>query len=265
MKILAVIASPLGKGNTYRTVKSVEDMLKTVDNTMEFEYLILKDMDFQLCKGCYQCLAKGEQHCPIKDERALVEEKMNSCDGFIFASPVYNYNMSWMAKNFSDRFSYISHRPRFHGKKAMVVASTGAVGLGFTLFTLKFPIMIWGFDVAAKLGVACSPGRFSEKQLREMEQKREKAIAKASDKFYNSLMGKKRPKPGIFSVFAFSMQKVSFASADKDNVDYLYWKDKGWLEPGACYYCDASIGPAKRTLAWLASKIALAGMYRNEN
>jgi len=264
MKILAVIASPLGKGNTYKTVKAVEDRLLAVDKTIEFEYLVLKDMDFQLCKGCYQCLAKGEQHCPIRDERAQVEEKMNGCDGFIFASPVYNYNMSWMAKNFSDRFSYMSHRPRFHGKKAMVVATTGAVGLGFTLFTLKFPIMVWGFDVAAKLGVACSPGRFSKKQLGEMEKKREKAVLKAASDFYRALTEKKRPKPGIFSVSAFILQKVSFASADKDSADYLYWEEKGWLEPGAYYYCDASIGPVKRTIAWLASKAALAGMYRPE-
>lgn len=70
-------------------------------------------------------------------------------------------------------------------------------------------------------------------------------------------MGKKRPKPGMFSMFGFTMQKVSFASAGKGNVDYLYWKEKGWLEP--------SIGSIKRTAAWLTSKIALAGMYRPED
>ncbi|HWR60479.1 MAG TPA: flavodoxin family protein [Clostridia bacterium] len=264
MKILAVIASPLGRGNTYKTVKAVESRLQAVDKTVEFEYLILKDMDFQLCRGCFQCLARGEKYCPIRDERALVEEKLNGCDGFIFASPVYNYNMSWMAKNFSDRFAYISHRPRFHGKKAMVVATTGGVGLSFTLFTLKFPLMIWGFEVAAKLGIACSPGRFSEEQLREMERKKEKAVLKAADKFYNSLSGKKKPRPGIISVFGFLIQKVSFASAGKDNVDYLYWKGKGWFDPEVYYYCDASIGPVKRFAAWLASRIALAGMFRPE-
>lgn len=264
MKILAVIASPLGKGNTYKTVKTVENRLQAVDKTIEFEYLILKDMDFQLCRGCYQCLARGEQYCPIRDERAMVEEKMSACDGFIFASPVYNYNMSWMAKNFSDRFSYISHRPRFHGKKAMVAATTGGVGLGFTLFTLKFPIMVWGFDVCTKLGVAWSPGRFSEEQLREMERKREKAVIKAADKFYNSLAGGRKPKPGIISVLGFMLQKVSFASAEKDNVDYLYWKEKGWFAPGVYYYCDASIGPVKRFAAWVAARIALAGMVRPE-
>ena len=264
MKILAVIASPLGKGNTYRTVKAVEDRLKALDKTVEFEYLILKDMDFQLCRGCYQCLAKGEQYCPLKDERTAVEEKILKCDGIIFASPVYNYNMSWMAKNFSDRFAYISHRPRFHGKKAMVVATAGAVGQGFTLFTLKLPLMVWGFDVAAKLGVACSPGKFSEDQSREMEMKRAKAVVKAAVAFYNSLIGKKKLKPGILNVFGFIMQKISFASAGKDNVDYLYWKEKGWFEPGAYYYCDASIGPVKKFVAGLAARIALSGMYRPE-
>ncbi|MHB1393990.1 MAG: NAD(P)H-dependent oxidoreductase [Clostridia bacterium] len=63
-----------------------------MDKSVEFEYLVLKDMDFELCRGCFQCLEKGELYCHLRDERALVEEKMRSCDGFMFASPVYNYN-----------------------------------------------------------------------------------------------------------------------------------------------------------------------------
>lgn len=262
MKILAVVASPLGKGNTYKTIKAIEARMQTLDKSVEFEYLVLKDMDFGLCKGCYQCLAKGKQYCPLKDERALIEEKMQSCDGFIFASPVYNCNMSWMAKNFSDRFSYISHRPQFHGKKAMVVATTGGVGLAFTLFTLKFPLMVWGFDVVSKLGVSYSPGKFDGEQSRAMEEKREKAVTKAVGKFYESIRKKSRLRPGIISVIGFTLQKVSFSHAGKDNVDYIYWKDKGWFEPEAFYYCDASVGPVKRFACWLAARRALADMVR---
>lgn len=264
MKILAIVASPLGKGNTYKTIKAVEDGMQTLDKSVEFEYVILKDIDFELCRGCYQCLGRGEQYCPLKDERAVVEEKMHCCDGLIFASPVYNYNMSWMAKNFSDRFSYISHRPRFHGKKAMVVATTGGVGLAFTLFTLKFPLMIWGFDVVSKLGVAYSPGTSAVKQSGEMEEKREKAVTKAAGEFYESIKKKRRLKPGIISVVGFLLQKLSFSHAGKDNADYLYWKGKGWFEPETYYYCDASIGPVKRFVGWLAVRITLAGMSRPE-
>lgn len=262
MKILAVVASPLGKGNTYKTVKAVEDRMQDMDKSIEFEYLVLKDMDFKLCRGCFQCLDKGEQYCPLRDERALIEEKMHNCDGFIFASPVYNYNMTWMAKNFSDRFAYISHRPRFHCKKAMAVATTGGVGLAFTLFTLKFPLMTWGFDVVSKLGVTYSPGVFDSEQSMRMEKNREKAVAKAAGVFYESITKKRRMKPNIISVVGFILQKVSFSHARKDNVDYLYWKDKGWFDSGAYYYCDASIGPVKRFVGWLAARIALADMFR---
>lgn len=264
MKILAAVASPRGKGNTYKTIKKVEQRMKSYDETIEFEYLILRDADFKLCRGCYQCLEKGEQHCLLKDERASIEASMHACDGFIFASPVYNYNMSWIAKNFSDRFAYISHRPRFHGKRAMVVATTGGVGLPFTLFLLKFPLMVWGFDVASKLGVAYSPGIFSEEQSKAMEEKREKAVLKAADKFHDSIVKKRKPKPGVISIVGFMLQKVSFSHAKKDNVDYLYWRGKGWLEPGTYYYCEAKIGPVKRFLGWLAARIMLAGMFRPE-
>lgn len=64
MKILAVIGSPKGKGAGYKIVKMIEDRMKVLGD-VEFEYLFLKDANLKLCTGCYNCMAKGEDKCPI--------------------------------------------------------------------------------------------------------------------------------------------------------------------------------------------------------
>lgn len=87
---------------------------------------------------------------------------MLEADGVIFATPVYVYNVTWLWKTFLDRFAYICHRPRFHGKHAMVIVSTGAVGLSFVTKLLSFEIGTWGFSVAQKLGAICPTGKLEE-------------------------------------------------------------------------------------------------------
>lgn len=71
MKILVIIGSPKGKGNTYNTAKKVEEQITKLDKAVEFEYLLLRNANLQTCKGCFQCLKKGEEYCPIKDDQKL--------------------------------------------------------------------------------------------------------------------------------------------------------------------------------------------------
>lgn len=115
MKILVIMGSPR-KGNTYRATKKIEKSMQSM-GSVEFEYLMLKDTDLSQCRGCFVCFTKGEDHCPCKDDAPVIEQKMHSADGVIFATPVYGMNVSALMKLFIDRFSYIFHRPRFFDKK----------------------------------------------------------------------------------------------------------------------------------------------------
>ena len=67
MKILAVIGSPRINGNTYKTVKMVENHIKELDPNIEFEIIQLANFYLKACKGCYVCLSRGESNCPLKD------------------------------------------------------------------------------------------------------------------------------------------------------------------------------------------------------
>jgi len=80
MKIRAIMGSPKGKGSGYSIVKMIEDRMKTIGD-VEFEYLFLKDTNLKLCTGCYTCISKGEDKCPLKDDRAAIEQKLLAADG----------------------------------------------------------------------------------------------------------------------------------------------------------------------------------------
>ncbi|ETA78968.1 NAD(P)H-dependent oxidoreductase [Youngiibacter fragilis] len=255
MKILAIIGSPRGKGNTYRTVRQAEECLRSLDSSLEMEYLFLKDAGLGTCKGCYLCFLKGEDSCPIKDGRADIEKMMENADGVIFATPVYAYNVSWIMKNFIDRFAYVCHRPRFHGKKAMIVATTGAVGLVFTTLTLGFEIGTWGFKVSSRLGVMHPAEEIRQEQRMRLEKKTISRTAKACRKFHDDLTDKGKPDPGFISILSFRLQKDAFSRKSKDLADYRYWKGKGWLEDDARYYCEAKSSLLKYPLASLVAWI----------
>jgi len=105
LKILVVMGSPR-KGNTYRAAQKIEGVMQSLGD-VSFEYVMLKDADLAQCRGCFLCLAKGEEHCPIRDDAPAVEQKMHEADGVIFATPVYGMNVSGLMKVFVDRFSYI--------------------------------------------------------------------------------------------------------------------------------------------------------------
>ena len=128
MKILAIMGSPKGKGSGYRVVQLIEKRMKAMGE-VEFEYLFLKDANLQPCKGCFTCVTKGEDKCPLKDDRAKIEAAILASDGVILSTPGYVQNVSWLMKNFIDRFAYTNHRPIFHRQKVLLVANSGGAGL----------------------------------------------------------------------------------------------------------------------------------------
>ena len=48
------------------------------DNHPEVDYklIMLGELNFEQCKGCYACIARGEDKCPLKDDRDLVVNEM---------------------------------------------------------------------------------------------------------------------------------------------------------------------------------------------
>lgn len=245
MKVLAIIGSPKGKGNSYNVTKQVEEKMNDIDD-VTFEYLFLKDADLQMCRGCFACVIKGENFCPIKDERAEIEEKMLKSDGIIFVSPCYCQNVSALMKNFIDRFSYVFHRPRFFNQKAMVLATTGGAGLKETLDYLS-KLEVWGFGPVVKLGAICPPWPASK----GLKIKNDKKITGSAEEFYKKLKGEKLPSPRFNQYMHFRFMKMSSEMKEYLPADNEFYKDK------KDFFYPVKINPFKKWFASFMIKFAL--------
>ena len=243
------MGSPL-KGNTYLAAKKIEEFMRSM-GSVEFEYLMLKDANLSQCRGCFVCFLKGEEYCPCKDDAPLIEQKMHDAGGVIFATPVYGMNVSALMKLFIDRLSYIFHRPRFFDKKALLLTTTGAIGLKEVLDYLKLVAGVWGFEVSHSVGLVTPPMPISMKKKQENNQKLEKAAIA----FYTALQ-KDRGSPGLQDILLFHAQKASFGELGQSSpADYTYWKEKGWLNPEAKYYVDMPVNPVYNAIGWISEQI----------
>src|SRR5512136_704254 len=148
------MGSPKGKGSGYRIVKMIEDRMKAMGD-IEFAYLFLKDANLKRCTGCYTCMAKGEDRCPLEDDRASIEQMLLAADGIILSSPMHVLNVSWLKKNFVDRFAYANHRPRFHRQKILTVVNMGGDSPKAALAFLRNAL--GGSQVVCELGIATPP------------------------------------------------------------------------------------------------------------
>jgi multimeric flavodoxin WrbA len=154
-----------------------------------------------VCKGCKLCLDKGEELCPLKDDRDKLIEKMNLSDGIILASPNYSFNVSGLMKVFLDRLGFIFHRPRFFGKTYSSIAVQGIFGGKRLTDYFDFIGKALGFNVI-KGCCLNSLEPMTEKELK----KTDRILNKQSKKFYSTLIKKQYPVPTFFQLMIFRMK-----------------------------------------------------------
>lgn len=185
-------------------------------------------------------MTKGEDKCPLKDDRALIEQKLRGADGIILSSPVYVNNVSGLMKNFIDRFAYTNHRPCFHRQKVLTVANTGVGGQKKTLSALKYAL--GGQRISGgvhELSVATPPWP----QTGRAVARKERAIDVAADKFYKACLDTAQTKPTFSNYLNFlMMQKFSLECRQYLPADYAFYN-------GKTYYFDARVNPIKAAAA----------------
>lgn len=237
-KISVFIGSPR-KQLTYQSVQEFEKNLK-LHGEIEFEYIFLKDYHLEYCKGCCMCFNKGEEYCPLKDDRDLLLKKINDSDGVIFASPNYAFQVSALMKNFLDRLSFIIHRPQFFDKAFTVIVAQGIFGGSSIVKYLSSMGENLGFHVAK----GCCLTALAPRTTLEQE-KISQEIKKASKRFYKELMRPTSPNPSFFRLMMFRFSRTSIMLTQNEEFrDYCYYKNNGWFESD--YYYDVSIGVAKK-------------------
>jgi multimeric flavodoxin WrbA len=232
MKVLAIIGSPRKKGNSYTATRELEKEMQKLGN-VEFEYLFLQDAHLEMCRGCFNCISRGEDFCPLKDDRKMIEEKMEEADGLVMVSPVYVMTVSALMKNFIDRLAYRCHRPGYQGKKTLVLSTSGGIGLKEALNYMELVAESWGYEVVGKCGQVTPPWPQSE----GIKKKNRNNLLKSTKEFHKSLKpvpaGKKgRSLVSFKNYMGFRIfQTISQNVKEYMPADYQYYKNKDYYQP----------------------------------
>lgn len=232
-QVLMFNGSPRTSGNTSKVLDRIKAELESYGD-VKVERVDLAELELQMCRGCFTCIAKGEQHCPLKDVREELEKRMLRADGIVLASPLHVQNVSWLMKNFIDRFCYTNHRLRFFRQKVMLVA-VGGMDLRTTIRALR--PALGGAQIVSELCYA----NMGWTQSPKAEAKKTKLLRKEVKGFHSALQNDALPTPSVSDLMRFRFLKA--VSQDLPNVlpaDAAFFADR------KLYFYDVKVGPIKR-------------------
>lgn len=254
MLITAIIGS-YGKGNTYKAVQQMEKRLAEHCD-VEFKYLHLSDSGLMDCKSCWACISVGEDKCPLNDGLADIEKQLMESDGVIFTSPNHACGTTALMRRFIERFAYVSHRPRFFGKYAVAVTTSGGpMGIKQTLLDLSY-FSGGGFTMAGKLGLMTPPVAATPEAARKMEQK----INACADRLYRKIKEHRMPRATYAGIMQFAAFRGMYVhnpvlGEKKFPADMAYWREHGWLDKKARYFYKTGMSIDKRIFGWIMEKV----------
>jgi multimeric flavodoxin WrbA len=233
------------KGYTYEATREFLDRLEALGG-VETELVRLSDYHLTPCRGCKACFSKGEEFCPLEDDRDALLAKMKAADGVVFASPNYSFQISALMKLFLDRLGYACHRPQFHGRAFTGIVVQGFFGGDKILKYLGLMGTALGFDVVkGTCSTALVP--MTEKERQE----RDAALEKQAKRFLAQLARSAPHVPGMLEVVLFRMGRnaVRIELTERD-ADYTYYAQRGWFDSE--YFYPTSLGFVKRSVGRLA-------------
>ena len=183
MKVTAFVGSARKKHSYYAALYLLQS-LQSFGN-VDYDIVSLSDYKLKTCKGCKLCLNKGEEFCPMKDDRDKLLGKIYDSDGIVLASPNYSFDMSGLMKIFLDRLGFAFHRPRFFGKSFTSIVVQGVYRGKKIIKYFNFIGRRLGFNV---VNGSClnSMEPMTEKQQELIHQ----VLHRQGEKFYSSLIKK---------------------------------------------------------------------------
>ncbi len=223
-KIIAIIGSPIKtQSNTAALTRLFLEIVKQIDNSIEYEVIVLGNQTINMCKGCWACTNKG--YCIQKDDLNEIQDKILACDLLILGSPVYVHSVSAQLKSFVDRIFIWYHTMKLIGKPAISAVTTARSGRKPTEKYIKLVLYALGtIPVGSLRGIGFRPGQLQNKT--NIRNKYRKLAAKTCD----ILNGRKKLKPKLLNKFYFLGMKMK-AKYGKDHLayEYNYWKENSWF------------------------------------
>lgn len=151
-KWIAIVGSSRRGKNTDLIVDYVIEGLN--ERNIRVDKFLLDSSNISTCKGCENCIKTGS--CNITDDVSEIILSMRDADGFIFASPTYNYNMSAQMKSFLDRTFCLNDysngwKSKLPSNKKAIIVSVCAgktkKSMGFTIKCISKPVSELGVKI----------------------------------------------------------------------------------------------------------------------
>lgn len=236
MKRVTAFVGSARKQFTHRAVLRFLGELQALGD-VEYEVVALSDYRLGTCRGCKLCFDKGEQHCPLHDDRDVLIEKIMASDGIVFASPNYSFQVSALMKTFLDRLGFAFHRPRFFGKTCTSIVVQGFYGGAKIVKYLDFVSNGLGFRTVKGSCVTALEPMTAKEQL-----KVDRVLARHSSRFYEELMKPAYPTPTLLKLMVFRMGRTNVKLLlDERYRDFTYYTEQGWLESDYFYPTHLSV------------------------
>lgn len=211
-------------GTNYNISHQLLDLIKN-ENSQVQEFFV---NDIPFCKGCMQCVLKGEDKCPDRDTVSEIIDAFEKADILIINSPTYCMEMTGQLKTFFDHmaYRYIVHRPHLSMKnKTAILISTAAGGGSKRVINSLKNQMMW-FGIKNNYSMNFNVYAESWNGVKdEIKQKIAKKVNTTVKKVKNK-NGKKAFNPTVSFRF-FLMKKLRYKLGNE--LDIQYWKDNSLL------------------------------------
>ena len=99
MKITGISGSPNVGGNNEKLIDMV--LCIAEERGFETDRILLSKLNVSPCNDCGIC--RKEKYCPIEDDMAVINEKLEASDAIIVSSPVYFGSVTAQIKALFDR------------------------------------------------------------------------------------------------------------------------------------------------------------------
>lgn len=233
---------------------ATQDFMKHLESygDVETEIVRLSEYRLEYCRGCKNCFGKGEEFCPLKDDRDILLAKMDEADGVVIASPNFTFGPSGLVKSFLDRLGFVCHRPRFHGKVFTSIVVQGFYGGGAIIKNLNFVARSLGFEtVKGSCSAALDPMTETEAA------KRDARLAAQAKRFHTVLARDAVRRPSLVDIAVFRAGRAKIiAELGPGNRDFDYYSAKGWFDSD--YYYPTKVGVLKRAIGRLIENRVIA-------
>ena len=219
MKCVLINGSP-HRGNTYEHAKVIMRHMRKLGNA-EFEEIHLGRLIMPFCSGCFCCFERGEDACPHRASIAPIAQAIEAADALIVLTPAYSLAPTALLKNLIDHLSYYFHRPRFFGKKALVLSTTAGAGAKASAKYIRNVLGHWGYCRVYTHALAChaalgyKPSEKTENRLRRI-----------AGRFFCYIKSGRVPGARLKRVMYYNMWRA-MAAVNPASFDGRYWKEKG--------------------------------------